>query len=325
MKCFRVLFITVFLFLGCAQNHSVIQPQSGYGLSGAADNVCILYPERFVSKPPDMGDEANTCIEEQAVWETDRFASGSHRFSFFRVAEIGGNENRNGEGDEAAEMDEHAEVPIADPLESFNRAMFTFNDRLYFWVMKPVAQGYNKVVPERTRISVKRFFENLKFPVRFVNNLLQANFTGAASEFGRFAVNTLWGIGGFLDPASHKELDIKRYNADLGQTLGIYGVGQGFYIVWPVLGPSTARDTVEIVGDTFLDPLTYLNPWYAWLGTRAYEEENDVSLRLGDYEALKEAAIDPYVAMRSAYVQHRESMIRKRGAPTEEPKPEGKK
>ena len=92
------------------------------------------------------------------------------------------------------------EVPIADPLEPFNRAMFHFNDKLYFWVLKPVAQGYNKVVPEPARVGVKNFFSNLGFPIRFVSRLLQADFKGAAAEFGRFAVNTLWGVGGFSGP-----------------------------------------------------------------------------------------------------------------------------
>ncbi|MDD2388892.1 MAG: VacJ family lipoprotein [Desulfobacterales bacterium] len=215
------------------------------------------------------------------------------------------------EEEDAWEEDLEAEDPgIADPLESFNRAMFHFNDKLYFRVLKPVAQGYNKVMPKPARSGIQNFFENLKFPIRFVNNLLQANFRGAISEAGRFTVNTLWGVGGFLDPASKKELDIPEYDADFGQTLGVYGVGAGFYIVWPILGPSSARDTVEIPGDYFLYPVSYISPGYASSGTRVYETVNDTSLRIGDYELLKEAAIDPYVALRNAYVQYREEKIK---------------
>jgi phospholipid-binding lipoprotein MlaA len=196
-------------------------------------------------------------------------------------------------------------VEIADPLEPFNRAMHQFNDKLYFWALKPVAQGYKVVVPEPARISVKNFFSNLGFPSRFVSCLLQTDFSGAATEFGRFTINTIWGIGGLLDPSSNKELDLQKQDTDLGQTLGVYGVGQGFYIVWPILGPSSPRDSIDIVGDYFLYPVSYIYPWYAGLGVRGYEKVNATSLRIGDYESLKDAAIDPYVAFRDAYIQYR--------------------
>lgn len=213
-------------------------------------------------------------------------------------------------------------VEIADPLEPFNRAMHQFNDKLYFWALKPVAQGYNMVVPEVARVSVKNFFSNLRFPARFVSCLLQADFGGAAAEFGRFTINTIWGIGGLLDPSSNKELDIQKQDTDLGQTLGVYGVGQGFYIVWPILGPSSPRDSVDVVGDYFLYPVSYINPWYAWLGVRGYEEVNGTSLRIGDYESLKDAAIDPYIALRDAYVQYRLKKVKARRAKLESSKPQ---
>ena len=205
-------------------------------------------------------------------------------------------------------------VEIADPLEPVNRAMHQFNDKLYFWALKPVAQGYNKVVPEPARLSVKNFFSNLGFPARFLSCLLQTDFSGAATEAGRFTINTIWGIGGFLDPSSSKELDLQKQNTDLGQTLGFWGVGQGFYIVWPVLGPSSPRDSVSIAGDYFLYPVSYISPWYDWLGVRTYEEVNGTSLRIGDYEALKDAAIDPYIAFRDAYAQYRFKKIKARKA-----------
>jgi len=195
---------------------------------------------------------------------------------------------------------------IADPLEPFNRAMYHFNDKLYFWVLKPVAQGYQKVVPERARISVNNLFANLGFPVRFVNCLLQANFSGASTEFGRFLVNTIWGIGGLLDPASSKDIKLLKQDEDFGQTLGVYRVGQGFYITWPIFGPSSSRDTVGMVGDYLLHPFAHLTTTgETSIGIRAYEKVNATSLAIGDYESLKEAAIDPYVAIRDVYVQYR--------------------
>ena len=227
-------------------------------------------------------------------------------------------EYQNGEYTDTGKYPSKEErVEIADPLEPFNRAMFHFNDKLYFWMLKPVAQGYKEVVPEPARISVKNFFSNLGFPVRFLSCLLQANFSGAAAEFGRFGVNTIWGIGGLMDPASSKELDLKKQDTDLGLTLATYGVGHGFYLVWPVFGPSSPRDTIDLAGRYFLNPLSYITPWYYPLGTRALNVVNATSLSIGDYESLKEAAIDPYVAMRDAYIQYRQKKIKRKSTKTE--------
>lgn len=228
--------------------------------------------------------------------------------------------------DEDFNEDEAAgeKAQIADPIEPFNRAMYHFNDKLYFWALKPIAQGYNMVVPEVARVSVKNFFSNLRFPGRFVSCLLQADFSGAAAEFGRFTINTVWGIGGLLDPSSNKELDLQKQDTDLGQTLGVYGLGQGFYIVWPILGPSSPRDSVDVVGDYFLYPVSYIDPWYAWVGVRGYEEVNGTSLRIGDYESLKDAAIDPYIALRDAYAQYRLKKVEQRRLKLAPSKPEEK-
>jgi phospholipid-binding lipoprotein MlaA len=203
-------------------------------------------------------------------------------------------------------------VTIADPLEPFNRVMYSFNDKLYFWLLKPVAHGYSNVVPERARVSVGNFFSNLGFPVRFLSCLLQADFSGAATEFGRFSINTIWGIGGLMDPAASKDLDLRKQDTDLGLTLAYYGVGHGFYIVWPVFGPSSPRDFLDIIGDYFLYPVSYLNPWYYWLGTKSLQMVNNTSLRIGDYESLQDAAIDPYVAFRDAYLQYRLKKVKSR-------------
>ena len=216
------------------------------------------------------------------------------------------NSEMNGQGEKGRRL------TIADPLEPFNRAMFQFNDKLYFWVLKPVAQAYKKVVHEDVRVVVQNFFSNAAFPVRFVNCLLQANLPGAASEVGRFVLNTLVGFGGLFDPASDKEINLAKHGEDFGQTLGVYGIGHGFYIHWPLFGPSSPRDTVGMAGDGFLNPFSYLDQWYESTGVRAYEKINDVSFSIGDYEALKQAALDPYVAVRDAYVQHRFNKVQSR-------------
>jgi phospholipid-binding lipoprotein MlaA len=135
---------------------------------------------------------------------------------------------------------EEPTVTIADPLEPVNRAIFHFNDRLYFWVMKPAARGYNSIFPEDFRICVRNFFTNLLFPVRFVNCLLQANFRGAGIELSRFAVNSTLGLGGLFDPSS-RGLNLPMQDEDSGQTLGVWRVGHGFFLNLPLLGPSSVR------------------------------------------------------------------------------------
>jgi phospholipid-binding lipoprotein MlaA len=209
-------------------------------------------------------------------------------------------------------------ITIADPLEQFNRAMFAFNDKLYFWMLKPVAKGYSTVVPEPARISVKNFFTNLAFPIRFVSYVLQADFSGAATEVGRFGINTIWGIGGIMDPAAEGKINLYKQDTDLGLTLGYYGVGHGFYIVWPILGPSSPRDSIDIIGEYFLYPVSYIN---AWLPVISLDEINATSLRIGDYESLKDAAIDPYIAVRDAYIQYRLKKIKGKNTKPEATKP----
>ena len=194
---------------------------------------------------------------------------------------------------------------IADPLEPINRVFFHFNDKLYFWVLKPMASGYKAVVPEPARIGVKNFFSNLAFPVRFVNCVLQGKFEGAGYEVGRVLTNSTMGLAGFFDVAE-KHFNMKEYDEDLGQTLGSYGLGHGFFIYWPFLGPSSLRDSIGDAGDAFLDPIYYadLKTKYE-LAIKAYEKVNDVSLVLGEYEDLKKAAFDPYIAFRDVYFQYR--------------------
>ncbi len=229
-------------------------------------------------------------------------------------------------GKEAAPKDETGEVKgpsweqtaeevapeegIADPLEPWNRMMFTFNDRVYFWLMKPASKAYNAVLPEPVRVSVKNFFSNLTTPVRFVNCVLQLQMKCAGIELFRLGVNSTFGIGGLVDAAKYN-WHLEKQDKDLGQTLGYYGIGDGFYIIWPFLGPSSVRDTVGMVGDGFLTPQDYITPFIDAFGVNAYEYFNDNALTVGDYEDFKESAIEPYVALRDAFVQHRKSLYKK--------------
>jgi len=200
-------------------------------------------------------------------------------------------------------------IAVSDPLEPMNRAFFLFNDKLYFWVLKPVSKGYGKVVPQPARRCVKNFFSNIATPVRLVNCALQAEFEGAWVEIERFAINTTVGVAGLGDPAKTR-WEMEKRSEDLGQTLGRYGIGTSIYINWPIIGPSNVRDTVGYAGDIFLDPFNYLIPdFWPNMGVKAYETVNGTSLRVGDYEDFKAAAIDPYVSLRDAYYQYRRSQI----------------
>jgi len=198
---------------------------------------------------------------------------------------------------------------LADPLEPLNRALFVFNDKAYYWVMKPVAQGYAAIVPETARVSVRNFFRNITMPVRFVNNLLQGKIRNSGVELLRFLINTTTGIGGLFDPAKN-DWHIEPREEDLGQTLGKYGLGHGFYLVLPLLGPSSLRDTVGLAGDFFLDPVNYVDDNRVVIGAHVLNAENEVSLRIGEYEDLTKSALDPYVAVRDAYSQHRAKMVK---------------
>ncbi|MBG0775541.1 MAG: VacJ family lipoprotein [Desulfovibrionaceae bacterium] len=207
--------------------------------------------------------------------------------------------------------DEAAGPAIADPFERWNRFWFSFNDFLYFNALKPLAQGYGYILPEQLRTGIRNIFKNLLFPVRFLNCLLQGKLNQAAMEFSRFQVNTLGGFGGFGDLSNrHPDLIIKD-EEDFGQTLGVWGFGDGPYLVWPVLGSSSVRDSVGLLGDSLADPVSYITPWYDSLGIKAYRGFNDTSLRIGDYEALVNAAVDPYTAMRNAYSQYRTKKVAK--------------
>jgi phospholipid-binding lipoprotein MlaA len=210
--------------------------------------------------------------------------------------------------------EETVPAAVADPIKPINRAVFAFNDKAYYWFLKPVAKGYNYVVPEGVRVSVRNFFSNIATPVRATNNLLQGNIRATGTELLRFVINSTTGMLGLFDTA-RDNFGIDRKDADLGQTLGKYGLGQGIYIVLPLLGPTTLRDGVGLAGDAFLYPISYINPPEASFAVYAYGLENNLSLRLGAYEEITEAAVDPYIAFRDAYLQYRANLVRWKRSP----------
>jgi len=208
------------------------------------------------------------------------------------------------------------QATIADPLEPVNRFLFGCNDVAYFWVIKPVSQAYTFALSKEARTGIGNFFHNLGTPARLVNCILQGQNAAADVELARFGINSTLGVLGFGDPARAR-WKLEPAEEDLGQTLALYGLGSGFYLVLPLLGPSTLRDSVAMLGDQFLDPVWYVAPAGVSLGASATSTVNRASLHAGEYEAFKSAAVDPYVAMRDAYVQYRQKQIRGEDHPTD--------
>jgi phospholipid-binding lipoprotein MlaA len=237
--------------------------------------------------------------------------SGSASIRYVRTAPV----NNHAEGPADSDFDlleeelESRFVEVADPLLPWNRLMFQVNDTLYFWVVKPVAQTYRDITPEPARVGIRNFFDNAGTPARYVNCLLQGKNDSADIELRRFVINTTAGVLGFGDPATD-QYGLKPVDEDLGQTLATRGLGHGFYIVWPLFGPSSARDSVGRLGDQFLSPLRYVEPMELSIGISVVGFTNASSFQIGRYEVFKAAAVDPYIAMRESYIQYRDKLIR---------------
>ncbi|MGM3274374.1 MlaA family lipoprotein [Ralstonia sp. 24A2] len=195
----------------------------------------------------------------------------------------------------------------ADPIEPFNREVFRINEDLDKGVLKPVAQTYVDVVPSPARTAVSNFFSNAGDVYSAVNNLLQLKGTAALEDTMRVAINTVLGLGGLIDIAS--DAGLPKHKEDFGQTLGVWGVPAGPYVVWPLLGPSTVRDTAGFLVDWQLDPLTY---WHNSTITYSLAALRVVDVRaslLGVSNVLEEGAVDKYTFMRDAYLQRRRYLI----------------
>jgi phospholipid-binding lipoprotein MlaA len=215
-----------------------------------------------------------------------------------------------------------------DPWEPLNLKIFEFNRQVDRWVLKPVAQGYNAVIPNPVQVGISNLFYNLRFPARFLNNVFQGKVRGAATEMGRFMLNTTFGLGGLYDVA--KDMDITTPEEDTGQTLGFYGVKPGPYVVLPLLPPYNVRDLIGFAGDIALNPFNWLvapiievegipsvightdraTSTIVQLGGRVFEIVNDRSLNLEKFQGVEEATLDLYAAVRNAYLQKRARAIR---------------
>lgn len=214
------------------------------------------------------------------------------------------------QSDSLDDYDSSPAASIADPLEPWNRFWFHFNDIFYLYVAKPAYNAWVFVTPHQLRSGLKNFFSNALFPMRFVNNILQFRFLEAGVEFGRFFINTT--TLGFADVAKGKKtiVPVDPTGEDFGQTLGRWGIGHGFYVVWPFIGPSSVRDSVGRVGDCFTDPFFYVYPWELATSSELALRFNALGDVLPLYEDLNSAAVDPYIAMREAYINFRNSQVK---------------
>lgn len=202
-----------------------------------------------------------------------------------------------------------------DPLERMNRAVYGFNESLDKYVARPVATGYTKVVPGPVRSGIGNFLSNLIYPGVILNDLLQFKFTQAGRDTARFLVNSTFGAAGFIDSASR--IGLEHNSEDLGQTLGHWGVGQGWFIMLPFLGPTTNRDLVGRVGDIFTSPAYYYAPTEVSIPLTGLGLVDARSQLLGS-ESLLEQQFDRYAFIRGLYLQRRENQVYDGNPPKEE-------
>ncbi|MCC7183391.1 MAG: VacJ family lipoprotein [Rhodocyclaceae bacterium] len=202
-----------------------------------------------------------------------------------------------------------------DPLQGFNRAMFSFNEGLDQVLIKPVAQGYDAAVPLPARIGVSNFFGNVGDLWVGINNLLQGKGGDAANDVGRLLINSTLGILGLFDVAS--EMGLERHDEDFGQTLGRWGVGEGAYVVLPLFGPRTVRDTGGLVVDVIADPVSSVDDVPTRNTLRALRIVSARAELLPSDKAIEQAALDKYAYIRDAYLQRRRNLIHDGSPPRE--------
>jgi phospholipid-binding lipoprotein MlaA len=210
-----------------------------------------------------------------------------------------------------AGMDDSAQQEVYDPMENMNRGVFAFNNAVDHAVMRPVAKGYRAVVPKPVRNGLRNFLNNLRSPIVFANQVLQGDVEGAGNAFARAAINTTVGVGGLFDVAGSEGL--KDEPEDFGQTLAVWGVDHGPYLVIPLMGPSSLRDGTGMLVDSFADPVRlYLfntdreRLHYIRVGLSALDQREAL---LDVMDDLEKNSFDYYAAMRSAYIQRREALV----------------
>lgn len=214
------------------------------------------------------------------------------------------------------EADEPGVARDADPLETMNRGIFWFNEQVDRWALKPVATAWDFVLPDRVQTSIRNVFDNAALPINLGNNLLQGKPKAAGITVARFAVNTTVGVAGLFDPAAHWGLE--PHVEDFGQTLGVWGVPPGPYLVLPLLGPSTVRDGGGLAVDSLSRVWPWFAPFYVSMGVAVGNAVNERSLVLEEVAQARAASLDFYAAVRQAYLERRRRLISDAKAPVED-------
>ena len=204
---------------------------------------------------------------------------------------------------------------IADPAEPVNRGTFWLNHQLYNYLLRPVSKAYEFVLPSPARQAIHNIFDNVEYPVRVVNHALQFEFKRADLETRKFLVNSVAGVGGILKVSDRIPELANIPPADTGQTFAKWGMGHGAYVVLPVLGPRSVRDTVGMAGDYALNPVSWLSyggvTGATALAVSAPSAARNMNTRINLYDAATQNAIDPYIAVRTGYIQYRDKAASK--------------
>ena len=223
------------------------------------------------------------------------------------------------EADEYADLyfddEEVVESDQGDPIEPFNRGVFAVNDTMDRFVLEPVATGFDWAVPDFAQRALRNGFDNLRFPIVFFNDLFQGKAVGAGQDLARFVVNSTVGLGGLMDPAT--KIGLPQRNEDFGQTLGYWGVPPGPFLMLPFFGPSNVRDTGGFVVDTAFRAIGFFIPFVASVAMQGVDTLNRRSLMREAIQSERRNALDWYAAVRSAYSQYRENLVRDKRRPTE--------
>ncbi len=272
------------------------------GVSLLLASVCAAHAAPLSAEMPST---PTLLAKAQYTPDAQDVALAQKEVEFLRIAY---NEQADADFDDYS-MDTSTTAQVADPLEGWNRFWFNFNDGFYTKLADPIWRGYAYITPEELRAGTTNFFHNIAYPIRFLNCLLQGKFRAAGVETSRFIIDSTVGLGGLMKPSSVKKPVVDPDKEDFGQTLGVWGAGEGFYIVWPFLGPSTLRDTGGLLVDVLAHPLYYLTPMWHGFALEGYRELNRFGILYENYMAIKAPALEPYTAIRDAYIQMQRNKV----------------
>lgn len=253
---------------------------------------------------------ANT--ENSATLAKDENSTNTENTKNNATPEISSNESDFGFDEFEAEFES---FKVNDPLSGYNKMMTRFNVALYTYALRPIAKGYEFVMPEFARVGIKNFASYINMPIRFLGNVLQLKFKEAGTELKRFGVNTIFGFFGLIDAASKAQIPL--HHADFGLVLAHWGVGGGFHFVLPVLGPSNLRDTLSIPVNWYASPITYAatydsSAWINWLsvGITSFVMINEASLNTPTLDEIFYKTPNLYPFLRDAYEKRRMEMAK---------------